>query len=75
MNEIRELIDTELEAVSGGSLFDVGVNVQISIQINAPVQIAVAVGGTGDLRPRWRRFGVERRWPIQTSVSTTRKMQ
>ena len=47
MSEIRELIDTELEVVSGGGLFDVGVNVQTIV---AP-QIAVAVGGTGVFAP------------------------
>jgi hypothetical protein len=46
MSEIRELIDMELDAVSGG-LFDVGVNVQTIV---AP-QIAVAVGGTGVFAP------------------------
>ena len=46
MNEIRELIDTELDAVSGG-LFDVGVDVQTIV---AP-QIALAVGGPGVFAP------------------------
>ena len=46
MSEIRELIDTELEAVAGG-LFDVGVNVQTIV---AP-QLAVVVGGTGVFAP------------------------
>jgi hypothetical protein len=42
MNEIRELIDTELDTVSGG-LFDIGVDVQTIV---AP-QIALAIGGPG----------------------------
>jgi hypothetical protein len=46
MSEIRELIDTELDTVSGG-LFDVGVNVQTIV---AP-QIALALGGTGVFAP------------------------
>jgi len=46
MNEVRELIDTELDTVSGG-LFDVGVNVQTIV---AP-QIALAVGGPGVFAP------------------------
>jgi hypothetical protein len=46
MNEIRELTEMEVEAVSGGSSFiTVETPVQISTQINAPVQTAVAVGG------------------------------
>jgi len=46
MNEIRELIDSELDAVAGG-LFDVGVNVQTIV---AP-QIALAIGGPGVFAP------------------------
>ena len=46
MNEVRELIDTELDTVAGG-LFDVGVNVQTIV---AP-QIALALGGTGVFAP------------------------
>jgi hypothetical protein len=46
MNEVRELIDTELDTVSGG-LFDVGVNVQTIVN----PQIAVAVGGPGIFAP------------------------
>lgn len=46
MNEIRELTEMEVEAVSGGSSFiNVVTPVQISTQINAPVQTAVALGG------------------------------
>jgi hypothetical protein len=46
MNEIRELIDTELDTVSGG-LFDVGVDIQTIV---AP-QIALAIGGPGVFAP------------------------
>jgi len=53
MSEIRELIDMELDTVSGG-LFDVGVNVQTIV---AP-QIAVAVGGTGVFAPGGGATGV-----------------
>jgi hypothetical protein len=46
MNEFRELTEMEVEAVSGGSPFiNVVTPVQISTQINAPVQTAVALGG------------------------------
>jgi hypothetical protein len=46
MNEIRELTEMEVEAVSGGNSFiNVVTPVQISTQINAPVQTAVALGG------------------------------
>jgi hypothetical protein len=44
MNEIRELTEMEVEAVSGGAL----VNVPISIQNNIPVQTAVATSIGGD---------------------------
>jgi hypothetical protein len=41
MNEIRELTDMEVEAVSGGNSFiNIETPVQISTQINAPVQTA-----------------------------------
>ena len=53
MNEVRELIDTELDAVSGG-LFDVGVNVQTIV---AP-QIALAIGGPGVFAPGGSTNGV-----------------
>ena len=46
MNEIRELTETEVEAVVGG-LFDIGVDVQTIV---AP-QIALAVGGPGIFAP------------------------
>jgi hypothetical protein len=52
MNEIRELIDTELDTVSGG-LFDVGVDVQTIV---AP-QIALAVGGPGVFAPGGSAIG------------------
>jgi len=53
MNEVRELIDTELDAVAGG-LFDVGVNVQTIV---AP-QIALAIGGPGVFAPGGSATGV-----------------
>ena len=53
MNEIRELIDTELDTVSGG-LFDVGIDVQTIV---AP-QIALAVGGPGIFAPGGGATGV-----------------
>jgi len=53
MNEIRELIDSELDAVAGG-LFDVGVNVQTIV---AP-QIALAIGGPGVFAPGGSATGV-----------------
>jgi len=53
MNEIRELIDAELDTVSGG-LFDVGVDVQTIV---AP-QIALAVGGPGIFAPGGGATGV-----------------
>ena len=46
MNAIRELTEMEVEAVSGGNSFiNIEAPVQISTQINAPVQAAVALGG------------------------------
>lgn len=57
MNEVRELIDTELDTVSGG-LFDVGVNVQTIVN----PQIALAVGGPGIFAPGGGATGCERRW-------------
>jgi hypothetical protein len=45
MNEIRELAEMEIEAVSGGSpLVNVPINIQNTIQTNLPVQTAVAIG-------------------------------
>ena len=52
MNEIRELIDAELDTVSGG-LFDVGIDVQTIV---AP-QIALAVGGPGVFAPGGSAIG------------------
>ena len=45
MTEVRELIDTELDAVCGG-LFDFG---NIVIQPNIATQVGVAVGGIGGI--------------------------
>ena len=46
MSQIRELTEMEVEAVSGGSSFiNIATPIQISTQINAPVQTAVALGG------------------------------
>ena len=53
MNEIRELTETEVEAVVGG-LFDIGVDVQTIV---AP-QIALAVGGPGIFAPGGGATGV-----------------
>jgi hypothetical protein len=44
MNEIRELTDTEVEAVSGGSPL---INLPITIQNNFAVPTAVAIGVGG----------------------------
>jgi hypothetical protein len=42
--DVRELTDMELEAVSGGSpLVNVPINIQNTIQTNLPVQTAVAI--------------------------------
>ena len=57
MNEIRELTEMELEAVSGG-LFDVGVNLQTIV---APAD-RCGSRRCRYLRPRWRRYRCERRW-------------
>jgi hypothetical protein len=43
MTEVRELIDMELDAVSGGD-FNIG---NIVVQPNIATQIGVAVGGPG----------------------------
>ena len=47
MSEMRELTDTELDAVCGG-VFDFG---NIVTQTNIATQIGVAVGGTSVLSP------------------------
>ena len=44
MNEVRELIDTELDAVCGGGLVDISFG-DIAIQPQIATQIGVAVGG------------------------------
>ncbi|MGY4625456.1 hypothetical protein [Bradyrhizobium sp. USDA 4486] len=46
MNEVRELVDMELEAVSGGGLFDVSnLSGNIVVQPQIATQVGVAVGG------------------------------
>ena len=44
MNEVRELIDTELDAVCGGGLVDISFG-NIEIQPQIATQIGVAIGG------------------------------
>ena len=46
---IRELIDTELEAVAGGSLLDFSNFANTTVSLNIAPQIGVAVGGPGVL--------------------------
>jgi hypothetical protein len=48
MNEIRELTEMEVEAVSGGALVNVPISIQNSVQNNIPVQTAVATSIGGD---------------------------
>ncbi|MCP3398812.1 MULTISPECIES: hypothetical protein [unclassified Bradyrhizobium] len=46
MSEVRELIDMELDAVSGGGLFDVSnLSGNIVVQPQIATQVGVAVGG------------------------------
>jgi hypothetical protein len=45
MNEVRELIDTELDTVCGGGLFDINVNPQIVVEPQIATQFGLAVGG------------------------------
>jgi outer membrane receptor protein involved in Fe transport len=48
MNEIRELTEMEVEAVSGGvtnPFINVPINVQTNVQNVIPVQTAIAFGG------------------------------
>ena len=46
MNEVRELVDMELESVSGGGLFDVSnLSGNIVVQPQIATQVGVAVGG------------------------------
>ena len=48
MNEVRELVDMELESVSGGGLFDVSnLSGNIVVQPQIATQVGVAVGGNG----------------------------
>ena len=44
MNEVRELIDTELDAVCGGSLVDISFG-NIVVEPQIATQVGVAVGG------------------------------
>ena len=44
MNEVRELNDTELEAVCGGGFFDINVG-NIVVEPQIATQVGVAVGG------------------------------
>ena len=44
MNEVHELIDTELDAVCGGALFDISIG-NIVVEPQIATQIGVAVGG------------------------------
>jgi len=51
MNEIRELTEMEVEAVSGGSpLVNIPITVapQISTQLNIPVLNSVSIGGNAE---------------------------
>ena len=44
MNEVRELIDTELDAVCGGGLVDISFG-DIAVQPQIATQVGVAIGG------------------------------
>ena len=44
MNEVRELIDTELDAVCGGGLVDISFG-DIAVQPQIATQVGVALGG------------------------------
>jgi len=44
MNEVRELIDTELDAVCGGSLVDISLG-NIVVEPQIATQVGVALGG------------------------------
>ena len=44
MNEVRELIDTELDTVCGGGLFDISIG-NIVVEPQIATQVGVAVGG------------------------------
>jgi hypothetical protein len=46
MNEVRELIDTELDTVCGGGLFDISIgNIDVNASPQIATQVGVAVGG------------------------------
>jgi hypothetical protein len=46
MNEVRELIDTELDTVCGGGLVDFSIgNIDINASPQIATQVGVAVGG------------------------------
>ena len=44
MNEVHELIDTELDAVCGGAFFDISIG-NIVVEPQIATQVGVAVGG------------------------------
>ena len=44
MNEVRELIDTELDAVCGGAFFDISIG-NIVVEPQVATQVGVAIGG------------------------------
>jgi hypothetical protein len=44
MNEVRELIDTELDAVCGGAFFDISIG-NIVVEPQIATQVGVAIGG------------------------------
>jgi hypothetical protein len=48
MNKIRELIDTDLEVVSGGAVVSVPISINNSVQNTIPVQVAAATSIGGD---------------------------
>ncbi len=44
MNEVHELIDTELDAVCGGAFFDINIG-NIVVEPQIATQVGVAIGG------------------------------
>ena len=44
MNEVRELIDTELDVVCGGAFFDISIG-NIVVEPQIATQVGVAIGG------------------------------
>jgi len=44
MNEVRELIDTELDGVCGGAFFDISIG-NIVVEPQIATQVGVAIGG------------------------------